>query len=515
MTEDLTGRRRILKNTLVSWGSMFIIMAVGFILPRVIDEQMGQETLGIWDFCWSIVNYLSFANLGASSAVSRYVATFRAQHDDVGISQVVTTNYLIQALTVIVVGGLLAVFLHYLPSLVHRDLGDELGDIDTIVMILGSSVIVQLLFAPSRGVINGCHRWDITNLVNVSIRLVASFIMIVLAIVTRDLADMALAYLLTNACGEMVRCYLSFRICPGINLSRKSISLPMAKGMLKFGFHQTLIETTPLILLQGINIAVMRTLGAEPLAILARSTNLIKYIEIFVSRFTKILSPSTAALCALDKEDELSNFYIKGTRYAAAITFPMLMTFAVFGDAVIALWMGEDYVRHDVIMALSMGYLLPVTMGPSLSVLIGMNAHARIALIGFLFILIGAIVGLAGIGMFGWSLLGFSVLEGTLLTLAFGILAPYYCCQKVGLGFFSFLKASLTRPLACITPYVIGLIASKFLLSQYGGAWVLVGVFTSMVLYLYLLWIGVLPDDVRLRVVGRIGQWRQKRAPGS
>lgn len=47
--QDLTGRSRLVANTAAVWSCELVLMVSGFILPRLIDNQIGQERLGIWD----------------------------------------------------------------------------------------------------------------------------------------------------------------------------------------------------------------------------------------------------------------------------------------------------------------------------------------------------------------------------------------------------------------------------------------------------------------------------------
>lgn len=84
--EDLTGRSRLAVNTITVWACELVLMVSGFILPRLIDSQIGQEPLGIWDFGWSMVLYLGLVQCGVASSVNRFVAKFRAADDLAGLN---------------------------------------------------------------------------------------------------------------------------------------------------------------------------------------------------------------------------------------------------------------------------------------------------------------------------------------------------------------------------------------------------------------------------------------------
>jgi O-antigen/teichoic acid export membrane protein len=78
---DLTGRNRLKRNVAFAWGGLLINGLSGFILPRIISDHLGQNTLGLWDFAWSILSYFGLLQLGIGASAERYVARHRARGD--------------------------------------------------------------------------------------------------------------------------------------------------------------------------------------------------------------------------------------------------------------------------------------------------------------------------------------------------------------------------------------------------------------------------------------------------
>ena len=109
--EDLSGRDRIAWNTLVSWASHLLLIVSGFIMPRMIDMQIGQVSLGIWDFCWSFINYLNIVGIGIGASVSRYVAKYRAESEIVKMQTLISSVALVQAGLALIVVIITSLFL--------------------------------------------------------------------------------------------------------------------------------------------------------------------------------------------------------------------------------------------------------------------------------------------------------------------------------------------------------------------------------------------------------------------
>ena len=76
--ESSLDKGRFARNVIWSWAGEFILIVCGFILPRFVNDHVGQERLGVWDFGWTMVGYLGLLTLGISVSVNRYVARYHA-----------------------------------------------------------------------------------------------------------------------------------------------------------------------------------------------------------------------------------------------------------------------------------------------------------------------------------------------------------------------------------------------------------------------------------------------------
>ena len=113
---DVSGRDRMAWNVLTSWGAHVIFVISGFIMPRLIDHEVGQRALGIWDFGWSLVSYFELAQVGIGSSGNRFVAKYRAVHDTAGLNRAISTMTAIQIVAGLVVAVATAVMVYVLPG---------------------------------------------------------------------------------------------------------------------------------------------------------------------------------------------------------------------------------------------------------------------------------------------------------------------------------------------------------------------------------------------------------------
>lgn len=195
--EDITGRDRIVINVLSSWGAHFIFIVSGFIVPRMISSLLNKEMLGIWDLAWSLVNSLNYAGLGVGSAVNRYVAKYRAQHNIEELRKTVSSVMCIQVCIALVILVVTSILIFLLPELYEDSLLKIIEnqeaipnqpmmtieqikiDFSWVIGFLGFSLMIIMGFDFYRGVITGCHRWDIHNAIHASGKIMIVIVWIV------------------------------------------------------------------------------------------------------------------------------------------------------------------------------------------------------------------------------------------------------------------------------------------------------------------------------------------------
>lgn len=503
-TEDLTGRNRLGWNVAASWGGYLVFIVAGFVMPRLIDGYIGQVSLGIWDFCWSLVHYLNVASLGVGSSVNRYVARFRANQDEAALCRAVSSVVCIQLVIGLVVALITALLVWCLPIFFSDRLGAELEDARWVVGLLGASVATQMALDVFRGVMTGCHRWDIYSALNAGGYSISVFGMITALVLGGELRSLSAVYFVVVVVTELVRMMLALRICPELRIRIHDADWRQLKEMLRFGGKTVVASLPPLITVQTTNVFVAGALGPAALAVFARPVALVRHVETFVQKFSFVLTPTAGAMQGAGKDGDLRKFMIDSTRYGVALTLPMVMVLGVFGDHILRMWMGPNYEAGPLLAVLAAGYFLPVSQSPTLRILMGMNLHGRVALLNLLVIVVVYTTGVAVLAVWGWSLLGAGCLVAVSLTAGNGITIPVFACRKLGVPLREYVREVFTIPVSCGVVFALWLTAAHFMFPGRGVGEFLVGSLGGVVLLGTLYWYWLLPDSWRVRLLGKL-----------
>ncbi|WP_413692335.1 MATE family efflux transporter [Psychromonas sp. KJ10-2] len=134
---DLTGQDRFAWNLMVSWASQLVLIFSGFIMPRLVDDKVGQAALGIWDFGWSFVSYLSLVGLGMGACFNRYVAKHRGAGELTLLNYVANSALFVQLIFAAV--AMLATVLFYLllPPYFGETLAENTHTAQLVILFRG------------------------------------------------------------------------------------------------------------------------------------------------------------------------------------------------------------------------------------------------------------------------------------------------------------------------------------------------------------------------------------------
>lgn len=452
---EMNGQNRFVKNVIFGWGAQFVYVIAGFILPRMINNSMGSEALGVWDFAWSLIAYFGLVQAGVVSSVNRYVAGYRAVHDNENVNvSVSSVNCILMIMAAVIVLLSLGAYI-LIPKLLITKLGEYVFDARSVVFWLSMSLAVQVGLAGYGGVLTGCHRWDLHHGVNVVSRVATLFGMIVVLFSGGGLVTLALVYFFCESLVLVARIFLAYRTLPELQVRFSLIRWQRSKEMLSFGGKTFLPTLGDLFSVQTVNILIVWFLGPTALAIFARPLALIRHVQTFMARFAFVLSPTASSMQAMDDVGKINELLIKAGRYGALIVFPMMSFLFINGGPLLQVWMGEQYNKQLLISAMVLGYLPAVFQLPMGSIVRGLNIHGRPGIVRF----IAAIVGIGG-AVFAMGILHLH-LEWVVVAVAIPLWAseviyvPLYVKRHLSLSLRDFWRNAIVEPAIYVLPFTI------------------------------------------------------------
>jgi len=501
---DKTGQKRFGKNLLSGWAVEFAVVISGFVTPRLIDANLGQTQLGIWDLAWSVVSYFRFLGLGLSGGLNRYVALHTAKGTDRLLDRFVSSTIALQIIVALLTIVITLVVAYYVPILLEQKLGNLVVSTRWVIVLLGATMAARMVAWPARGVLTGQHHWSVNAGINIAGDITGLLAMVAALMANGGLREIAGAYLLVTIVTELYR-YVIARRYYGRPMFRVSdIKIRESRELLVFGIKTNVGGLPTLIVSQTLNIILAASMGPGALAIYARALALQRHTHVFVGKFTMLLTPTVASLQGLDRESEYKAFFIRSMRSSLALTLPLYLVLANFGDLLIRVWMGDDYVTPGLLSVICIGMLLPTAQSAAFRILVGLNEHGRAGLIA----LISTSV-LLGVGVFfgngiGWSPYLAASILGTSLTFGSAIPVTGYACSKFSVKFKEYASQVVFKPLLANIPFAVVLYGAPLLIDEHdlvaGVAQLILAIAVLALSY----WFGILDEGQKLFVRARV-----------
>jgi O-antigen/teichoic acid export membrane protein len=499
-SRDIDGRRRIPFNVFTSWAAQGVQIVSGFIVPRLIDNRLGQEALGVWDLAWSIVSYFSLVQAGVVSSINRYVAMHRASGDTQSVSRVVSSVTTILVVMGAVVMGMTLLCAFGVGHFLDAQLAEHVPEARRLVFLLGTCIAIQIAFSAFGGVLTGCHRWDLHNATYAGCYAMTLAGMITVLATGGGLVGLAVVVLAAEVVGKAVRWALAYRVCPGLQLRPGHVSWHTARDLLGFGGKSFIPQLADILLNQTVNIMIVVYMGPATLALYARPRALVRHVRTLMQKYAFVLVPTTSSLQSCRQQGELQDLLVKATRYGACICLPILLLLTIMGGELLQVWMGDKYQNAPLVAVLTLGHAAYIAYMPLYYILSGLNLHGRpgIAMLGACILALG--LSYVALAVFNAGLVVVAAVIGLAFTLVHGIYLPVYACRRLELPLSAFLARSWRTPAACVLPYAACLYAAHRFLGHSPVVALCAGCGSGGLALLLTYWLWIVPESWRKRL---------------
>ena len=485
-----------------------VVVVMGFVTPRLIADYQGRELLGIWDFGWSLIVYISFLAFGITSAANRYVAAYRTTQDWAQLNAVVSTSLLLLSVAAGVGVAATAGIVLFIPSLLADTSVAELTTARWLVLLLALKAALQLPAGVFNGVITGYERFDRLNAIRIvrDVGTLTTFVGILMA--GYGIVALGGALLVWESAASVAKIVVARRLCPHLHCSFALCNGATVRQVLSFGGRTVTQSMAQGGIYQGSSLIVAAFLGPASLAIYSRQRALVLHAQRFVKQYAQVFIPRSSGLQAADRDEALRDTLVQTTRYGLFIAVPLMLILLIMGGPLLLLWMGPEYEAPLVLGVMALGHLLYIPQMGVYSVLMGMGKHGVPAVVelGAAVVSVGA--GLLWLGLLGGKLVAAACAMTVPLAISGGVILPLYACRLLRLSPWRYVRESAVGPLLAGVPLLASLTVARLTLDASPLLVILVGLLPGglLTLAIYVRW--VLPARFRRSAARLFGQSR-------
>ncbi len=367
-------RRQVALGTAANYVGRLINIGVWFVLTPIIVSHLGSTNYGLWALVASFVAYGSLADLGIASAVTKYVAEYRARGDNETASQLIATALWLYCGLALLVVAAAAIIAPFVPHVLKVPPGEH-ATTSWLVVITAVGVAVQLPSNCAIAVLRGLNRYDLINVIGtLAILNLAVGIGVILVLGGKVLLITALAVPVTLLwLGPTI--WLIRRTAPELRFGFRGAQRRLARRVLLFSSALFGIQVAQVVKLQSDEFVIGASLPVKAVSPYSIARKLSGLPGQLTSQFVFVLLPLASRMHAEGDAEMLREIYLSGMRLTVALFSIVGGALIIFARPFLLAWVPQAASSADIVVLLTVAALLEALISPVSQALQGMNRH--------------------------------------------------------------------------------------------------------------------------------------------
>lgn len=416
--------RRLMRNTISNYAGAFFDLAVGFLMTPFLLHHLGVATFGIWMLVSSLAGYGKLFDFGIYGAVTKYVAEYRATGEIEQGRRLISASlflYMILGLAVVVLSVAIAPLL---PDLFNVPDADRTTAVRTVIL-MGVWVGLSVTCAAPGAILQGLHRFDALNLVQMLGVVVSTTAMVVVLLLGGGIVGLAMANIATTLVSWSLMLWLANRFAPELRPGWRDFDRASIRKVISFsssifmGQLANRLQTKTDLIVIGV---IMSASSVTPYGIAWRLSESTRRI---VTQFSRALLPMASELHAQGDDRRLRSLYIMSVRLTLVISLAIAGVFIGLAGPFLTVWVGAEFAEYSYLVTLLMlAAIISLSQWPAAAILQGMARYRLLAISA----VISGLVNLALSILLGLQFGLIGVALGTLIPTtveSFGFILPY------------------------------------------------------------------------------------------
>jgi O-antigen/teichoic acid export membrane protein len=468
----------VARNALSGGGRYAIGALLGLIVTPYALSVLGTERFGLWAVAGAVLTVVRLLDLGLGRAMTRAVAGAMGRGSpgtarpalDVGRGMLALIGASLAATVFVLRGPIVGALLHVPPALTS-----EAG-----FVIVGTAAVGALegLFAPSRAVLDGVGRMDLSNGIDTVQRILSALGVVVVLWAGWGLQGLVWKNMLLALGTGLVLVLVVRRTVPELAPLRLAWDRDVAGEMLRFGRHVQTVGLTGVAMDVGGKLVLSRVVGLSSVAAFEIAMRVAGQMAGALMAASTAVFPAAAEAGAAreseahtgglsDRDAALLAMHSASARYLSWLALPSFSILIVLSLPFVAAWLGPGHVDVATTLAiLAAGYLVAVLSMPA-HMVCQASGRERVSTVAATST---AVVGLTAAALLAREFGLAGAVTGVAMGLAVGGLAMWWLFARafdVGLGGMVFVsgRSVVAALAAAVCAGALGVVLSVSLLA--------------------------------------------------
>jgi O-antigen/teichoic acid export membrane protein len=425
-------KKRLALNTASNMATLFIKLAITFVMTPILIKNLGHYDYGIWEMVGAIIGYMGMLDLGVRPAISRFAARFIALKDQESLSLLYATSWFFLMAVGFFIFFILSIWGIYFSGSIAED-GSESTRYTLLLIILAIQLLISFPAYTAESFMESYQEYYLKN----NITIINSFIGFGVIYYYIEPENALVLLALVNTIGTCIKYiflvwYVQYRR-PFLKIKAAYFRLENLKTLLSFSVKTLIQGVSTRIENATDSLVIGFALGPAMVPIYSIPANLLNHIRGISITLTHVFMPYLSGLSALNDQKKIQEVYFSSSKIMVSLSLIMLIGAIMMGERFLQLWVGEQIASSagDLILIIAAFTVLPLLNPLSNRYLTAIDKHVFLAKwqpVVALANLILSLILVYPMGIFGVAL-------GSLIpSLFFQPILLYVCCSHLNVS---------------------------------------------------------------------------------
>lgn len=309
--------------------------------PYVV-RGLGEEAYGLLALVLSFIGYFVVLDLDLGTAVTKYVAEFRAKGDSPTIRKIVETSLFVYLL----MGALLALFFlaagdFFVAQIIHVSPGKREMAKSSLALI-GLSFLFNMPTWIFGAVLQACHRFDLLSKLSFAFTTLIVGGTVILVAAGRGLIDVLWLNVAVALLTLIAHALAARGACPAIAF-RPRFDPPTARMIFSFSLVTFLGRLVANLWFRIDRLLISALISASAVTYYAVAYLPVLMMLRLAAVFQNVALPLASEFYGGEEGPRVRILYLRASKLAFLLILACGLPLFIFGDFVLALWMGGDF----------------------------------------------------------------------------------------------------------------------------------------------------------------------------
>ena len=334
--------KQIKTGAVISYLSIAINILAGFIYTPWMIEKIGKGDYGLYTLANSLIT-LFLVDFGLGSAISRYIAKYRAERRQDKIDNFLGIVYKLYLIIDAVILVALTVLFFFIDRIYVKLTPDELEKFKVVYLISASFAVINFPFVTLNGILNSYEEFIHLKLADVIYRVLLIAMTVVALLMGQGLYALVTVHAIV---GLIIIAYklIVLKRCVDLKINWKYSDRSLCKDIFGFSIWVT-ISTLAQRLVFNITPSILGAVAnSAAIAVFGIVTTIEGYAYTFTTAINGMFMPRISRIYEQGHEnEELMPLLMNVGKFQYALNGLIVAGFSVVGKAFINLWMDPTY----------------------------------------------------------------------------------------------------------------------------------------------------------------------------